>query len=87
MTLRPLNTKNSYRQNHNEINNMVRKLNKDQISKAYGGTDNRVIIGKLPTDPEKYGLLFYLNGTPHIVITAEDGMVAAEPGTDVLTLI
>lgn len=84
---RQLNTNNSYKQNTNEVNNLIRQLNREQISKTFGGSDNRIIIGKLPTTPVKYGMLFYLDGTPHIIITAEDGMVAAEVGTDVTTLI
>lgn len=69
-----------------QINNNFAKLDQEVVTKVFRGeSGDDVIIGKLPNG--MYGMLFYLNGTPHIIITATTGMVAAEPGTDVLTLI
>ena len=48
----------------------------------YDEDGNKVLeTGKLPND--MFGDLYYLNDTPHIIITPDTGMVAAEEGTDV----
>lgn len=54
----PLNSKNSTPQNYGQVNDMIRQLNKEQITKAFkqsGG--NSVVTGKLPNG--KYGSLYY----------------------------
>lgn len=56
----------------------------DQQTRTYRDTEGNLVLkeGLLPNG--MYGSLYYLNGTPHIIITPETGMVAAEEGDDVL---
>lgn len=87
--LKPLLTSNSQLQNYGQINDMVRKLNKEQQTKVYkqaGG--NAIIEGKLPYEGG-YGLLFYdVNGVPNMVIgilpDGTMGLVVAKEGVNVL---
>lgn len=58
MGYQPLNTTSSQGANYNQINDMIRQLDKEQITKAFkqaGG--NSVITGKLPDG--SYGTQFY----------------------------
>ncbi len=88
---RPINTKNTHGQNSNEINNMVRQLNKEQTVKAFkqaGG--NAIIQGKLPYSGG-YGSLYYdSSNIPRILIgIAPDGEIdiaVSEEGEDITTL-
>lgn len=91
MSFRPLNSQNSLGSNFSQINDMVRQLNKEQVTKTFkqsGG--NAIIEGKLPYDGG-YGSLYYdTTGTPGMVqgILPDGtmGMVSAKAGKDVLTL-
>lgn len=68
MSFRPVNSRNSYSQNWGQVNDMLRSLNKEQITKAYkqsGG--NSVITGKLPG--AGYGSLYYdSTNTPRAIL-------------------
>ncbi len=57
MAFNPLNTSNSYGTNTAQVNDMVRKLNKEQQVKTFNGTDGEpaIIIGKYTAG--KYGLV------------------------------
>lgn len=91
MALQPLNTANSDSSNYNQINNMVRQINKEQTTKVFKGPNgNAIVNGKLPYDGG-YGTLYYdTNGIPTIVIgilpDGTTGMVIAKPGINVLDL-
>lgn len=86
---RPVTSKNSYSQNWNEMNNMIRQLNKEQTTKAFlqpGG--NAIITGKLPYEGG-YGTLYYdTDNVPSIVIgvlpDGTTGLVIAKSGENVL---
>lgn len=89
MAYRPISSTNKYSQNWNEVNNMVRQLNKEQITKTYkqsGG--NAILQGKLPYDGG-YGSLYYdTAGIPSVVIgilpDGTVGIVTAKPGENVI---
>jgi len=91
MALRPISSENSYKQNWNEVNNMVRQLNKEQVTKTYkqaGG--NAILEGKLPYEGG-YGSLYYdQNQVPRILIgidpDGEINLVVSKPDVDVLSL-
>ena len=58
MAFKPVISTNSDKSNLNQINDMVRSLNKEQITKTFkqpGG--NSIINGKLPNG--RYGSLYY----------------------------
>lgn len=88
---RPIASNNSYGQNWNEVNNMIRQLNKEQTVKTFKqASGNAIINGKLPYTGG-YGSLYYdSNGVPSILIGIDpDGNVnihAADDGVDVLSL-
>lgn len=92
MSLRPLVSTNSHKQNLSQITDMMRQLNKEQTTKTFkqpGG--NAIINGKLPYQGG-YGSLYYdPNNVPSIVIgTLSDGsmgIVVAKDGVDVLSVI
>lgn len=89
--LQPLNTSNSQQANYNQINDMVRQINKEQTTKVFKQANgNAIINGKLPYDGG-YGSLYYdVNGIPSIVIgilpDGTTGLVIAKAGVDVLSL-
>ncbi len=91
MSLRPLNTQNSLGSNFSQVNDMVRQLKKEQVTKVFkqpGG--NAIIDGKLPYEGG-YGSLYYdTNQVPGILIgIAPDGLLdicAAIDGQDVTQL-
>lgn len=92
MSLQPISTANSTGANYNQVNNMVRQLNKEQTTKVFKGPSgsNAVITGKLPYEGG-YGTLYYdADGVPTIVIgilpDGTTGMVVAKSGVDVLSL-
>ena len=77
MTLRPLSTQNSTSTNYGQINDMIRRLDKEQTIKAFkqsGG--NAIVEGKLPYDGG-YGTLYYdTNNIPRIIVgVAPDGTI------------
>lgn len=90
MGFRPISSQNSYSQNWNEVNNMVRQLNKEQTTKVFkqaGG--NAIINGKLPYDGG-YGSLYYddTNIARIIIGIDPDGDMnihVSKPGEDVVT--
>ena len=57
MTFRPVIPSNSYSQNMGQINDVTRRLNKEQQVKVFKGTNNTnaVTVGKSADD--KYGVL------------------------------
>jgi hypothetical protein len=75
----------------NQLNDMVRQLNNEQIVKVFKRAGkNAIVTGKLPYDGG-YGTLYYdTNGIPSIVIgIMPDGttdFVISKPGVDVTTL-
>lgn len=91
MTFRPISAKNSYSQNWNEVNNMVRQLNNEQTVKTFkqnGG--NSIVQGKLPYEGG-YGTLYYDDtNTARILIgIAPDGEIdigVSIAGQDITTL-
>jgi len=91
MSLRPLNTSNSTNQNYGQINDMVRSLNKEQVTKTFrqpGG--NAIVNGKLPYSGG-YGSLYYsTDNIPGILIgIAPDGILdiaIAKDGIDITGL-
>ena len=91
MSLRPIVTGNSYGQNLGQINDMVRQLNKEQITKVFKQPNgNAIVTGKLPYDGG-YGTLYYdSGGIPTILIgilpDGSTGMVVAKDGVDVTTV-
>lgn len=95
MSLRPVSTGNSYGQNLGGVNDMIRQLNKEQVTKTFkqAGGSNAVLSGKLPyttSSGPAYGSLYYdPNGIPAIIIgTTPDGdtaIVIAKPGQNVIT--
>lgn len=51
MSFQPINTQNSQGANFGQLNDMVRQLNKEQITKVFKfDSNNAVFIGKLPYD-------------------------------------
>lgn len=86
---RPITTKNSYGQNFNEVNNMVRQLNKEQTTKTFKQANgNAIVTGKLPYDGG-YGTLYYdSNGVPTIIIgilpDGTTGIVVSKSGENVI---
>lgn len=91
MSLNPVSSGNSTPANLNEINNAIRQINKEQVTKIFkqpGG--NSIINGKLPYDGG-YGSLYYdSNQVPRILIgidpDGEINLVVSAPGVDVLSL-
>lgn len=89
---RPLNTSNSYNQNFAQINDMLRKINKEQTTKTFkqaGG--NAIVQGKLPYEGG-YGSLYYdTDNVPRIVLgTLPDGsmgLVMTKEGVSVFDVI
>lgn len=69
MGLRPIISTNSYGQNLGQLNDMVRQLNREQVTKTFKGDDGEpaVIIGRLPSGD--YGIQFS-DGTVTTTITA-----------------
>lgn len=89
----PVSPFNSNSQNWNTVNNALRRLEYEQVTKAFkqpGG--NSVITGKLPYDGG-YGILIYdSNNVPNILIGSapDDGRMGiwkAEDGENVLDLL
>lgn len=92
MAFQPLNSQNSTKASYNQINTMVRQLNKEQTVKTYKQAEgNAIIQGRLPWGG--YGQLFYDDdGIPSILIgqAPDDGRMGiwqAEPGENVVTLL
>lgn len=90
MALQPLNTSNSTTTNYNQINDAIRQLNKEQVTKTFKHANgNAVIEGKLPY-AGGYGSMYYdANGIPIIIIgilpDGTTGIVVSKPGVSVLT--
>lgn len=91
MPLRPVTSQNSYGQNWNEVNNMIRQLNKEQTTKVFkqaGG--NAIISGKLPYDGG-YGSLYYdSSNIPRIIIGIQPdgtmGITVSKEGENVIDI-
>lgn len=59
MALRPLTTQNSLGTNFGQVNDMVRQLNKEQVTKTFKQANgNAIVEGKLPYSGG-YGSLYY----------------------------
>lgn len=88
---RPLLSQNSQKQNWNEVNNMIRQVNKEQTVKTFKQpSGNAIINGRLPY-AGGYGSIYYdTDGVPRIVIgilpDGSIGMVVSKEGIDVLTV-
>lgn len=86
---RPLSTSNSQATNYGAVNDMVRQLNHEQVTKAFkqpGG--NAILEGKLPYDGG-YGSLYYdSTNTPRALIgiapTGDFAFVITKTGHSVL---
>jgi hypothetical protein len=91
MSFRPLNSGNSLSSNLSQVNDMVRQLNKEQVTKTFRQANgNAIITGKLPYDGG-YGSLYYdSTGTARILIgIAPDGEIdiaASDSGYDITGL-
>lgn len=92
MTLRPLSSSNSTQQNYGQVNDMIRQINKEQVTKTFKQANgNAVVNGKLPWGG--YGTLYYdSNGIPSILIgqAPDDGRIGrweAKAGENVVTLL
>lgn len=89
MAYQPLNTTSSLETNFNILNNMIRDLNNQQITKTYNQPGGNVIIeGKLPYEGG-YGILLYdQNNIAHIIIgilpDGSVGIAVAKSGQDVI---
>lgn len=88
----PLNSSNSTATNYNQVNNMVRQLNKEQTVKTYKQENgNAIVTGRYMEN--RYGTVYYdENGIPNILIgqapdDGRPGIWAAPVGTNVLTLL
>jgi hypothetical protein len=89
MAFKPVISSNSDKSNLNQINDMVRSLNKEQITKTFKQPNgNSIINGKLPNG--RYGTLYYDSSNNSSILIGQhpvDGhMVIAlvKPGLDVL---
>lgn len=69
------------------IDDNFQQINAEQETKVWNNDkgQQQMIFGKLPNG--SYGILFFLDAVPHIIITAETGMVTATPGTSVFDVI
>lgn len=77
MAFPPVSSQNSQASNWNQLNDMIRQLNKEQTTKVFKQPGGNVIIeGKLPYEGG-YGSLYYdTNGIPRVLIgIAPDGTV------------
>lgn len=91
MALKPLNSSSSLSQNFGQVNDMIRQLNNEQVTKTYkqpGG--NSIIQGKLPYEGG-YGTLYYdsANVARIIIGIAPDGEIdigVSKEGYDITTL-
>lgn len=91
MAFRPLNSTNALSQNFGQVNDMIRQLNNEQVTKTFkqsGG--NSIVQGKLPYT-NGYGTLYYdTNNVPRIIIgIAPDGNIdigVSKEGYDITTL-
>lgn len=89
MSLTPVSPQNSNTQNLGQINNMMRQLNNEQVTKTFKQPNgNAIINGKLPYEGG-YGSLYYdSNGIPRIVIgilpDGTTGFVVSKEGESVL---
>lgn len=92
MSLRPLSSSNSSQQNYGQVNDMMRQLNREQVTKTFKQANgNAIITGRLPWGG--YGTLYYdSDGLPSILIgqAPDDGRIGrwmAKPGQNVVTLL
>ena len=90
MALRPVTTQNSLGSNYNQINDMIRQINNDQVTKSFKqpGGSNAVLVGKLPYDGG-YGMLIYdTSGDSRVIVgIAPDGTIGlfvSKPGDDLI---
>lgn len=89
MSLTPVTTNNSDSQNLGQINNMIRQLNNEQVTKTFKQPNgNAIITGKLPYEGG-YGSLYYdSDNIPRIIIgilpDGTIGFVISKEGENVL---
>lgn len=89
MSFKPVISSNSNKQNLNQINDMIRQLNKEQVTKVFKQPNgNAIINGKLPYT-DGYGSLYYDgNNNPRILIgIAPDGEIdigVSKPGFNII---
>lgn len=90
MAYLPLNTNNDMATSFNTVNNALRDLNNQQITKTYRQANgNAIVEGKLPYSGG-YGTLYYdANGVPvgivGILPDGTSGIAWAKPGQNILT--
>lgn len=90
MSITPVSTSNSDSTNLNQINNMVRQLNNEQVTKVFkqaGGVD-ALINGRLPNDLGYGTILYDETGTPLIYMAIVGGqpiLKVSPPGVDATT--
>jgi hypothetical protein len=90
MTFRPVISGNSYNSNLNQVNDMVRSLNKEQQVKVFKGANNvnAVVTGRYIDD--RYGLLISdASGLRRVLvgqhpIDARPGSWVSKDGVDVI---
>ena len=87
--MRGVSASNSDSRNWGQVNDIIRQLDKEQVTKTFkqsGG--NSIITGKLPVE-NSYGTLIYdSNNIARILIGTYDGRVGiwvSKEGIDVLT--
>lgn len=89
MSLLPTSSTNSLGSNWNTVNDAIRQLNNEQITKTYKQPNGNVIVeGKLPYSGG-YGTIYYdSNGVPIIIIgilpDGNVGIAVAKPGNNVI---
>lgn len=89
MSFLPLNTGNDLSTNYNTLNNALRQINHEQVTKTYNQPGGYAIIeGKLPYDGG-YGTMYYdSNNNPVGIIgilpDGTSGIAWAKPGQSVL---
>jgi len=88
MTFRPTTSQNSQISNWSQVNDMVRQLNNEQLTKAFrqaGG--NSVITGRLPY-VNSYGTLIYDDSNvPRILVGTFNGNVGIWVTKDGISVI
>jgi hypothetical protein len=58
MAFMPINSKNSTPQNYGQLNDIIRNLNKEQVTKTFKQPNgNSIVNGRLPNG--RYGSLYY----------------------------
>jgi hypothetical protein len=89
MVFRPLTTSNSQQANYGQVNDMMRRLDKEQTTKTYkqaGG--NAIVEGRLPYSGGYGSMYFDSDNVPRIIIgilpDGTTGIVATKYGVSAL---